>query len=737
MNASLSAATGLRENEERLRAIFDALNDGIIVHDIDTGAFIDVNLRLCTMFGYAREEMLRLQLADLSAGIAPYTMAEAVPLLQRARSGAPVLFEWLCRTKEGRQLWIEVSLRRARFGGRDVLLSAARDVSQRKDAERALRASETKYRDLFEHTLDAILTIDPSSAAYTSANAGTVRLFGAKDAAEFLGRRPSDYSPERQPDGRASAEKQVEMLETALRAGTHFFEWTHQRHDGTEFPADVLLTRVEHEGRAVIYATVRDVAERKRATETIRLQADQYATMLATTISGYWVLDTQGRFIEVNDAYCRMTGYSREELLQLRIADLEANESPEQVERHMAAIMADGFGHFESRHRCKDGSLIDIEASVSFWRNGSRFLVFARDISARKRAEQELARSEIRLRTVLDTAVDGIAAADVETKRLLFVNRSLCNLLGYSAEELRTLGIADIHPSEALPEVWRQFQKQLQGEAHVVANLPVRRKDGSVFLADLSASPMSLDGRTLMVACFRDVTDRNRAEEQMRRLARYDLLTGLGNRRIFVEALNQSIARARRNGRSFAVLYLDLDHFKDVNDTLGHPVGDLLLQAVADRLRAAVREGDSVARFGGDEFAVLVADVDDPMDVAAIADRVREVLENTVTVRRAAAAAGAAAENLLRAVGEPFTIEGREIHSGTSIGIAVFGSDSTDAETMLSHADVALYRAKSEARGSYRFFSPAMEADVRARVAMGIELRAAIAAEQLFLVYQP
>jgi diguanylate cyclase (GGDEF)-like protein len=196
-------------------------------------------------------------------------------------------------------------------------------------------------------------------------------------------------------------------------------------------------------------------------------------------------------------------------------------------------------------------------------------------------------------------------------------------------------------------------------------------------------------------------------------LARYDILTGLANRGVFAEALQHEIARAHRDGTSFAVLYLDLDHFKDVNDTLGHPIGDQLLQSVAERLRSSVRETDTVARFGGDEFALIATDLREPADAATLAVKV------------------------LAAMSEPVSIQNIEVRSGASVGIAVYGPESATTEALLSHADIALYRAKSEGRGTYRFFTDAMDAEVRTEFMLGAELRDAIASDQLYLVYQP
>jgi diguanylate cyclase (GGDEF)-like protein len=209
------------------------------------------------------------------------------------------------------------------------------------------------------------------------------------------------------------------------------------------------------------------------------------------------------------------------------------------------------------------------------------------------------------------------------------------------------------------------------------------------------------------------VISRQRTLALIERMAGYDTLTGLPNRRLFIEALEQAIGRAHRLGQSFGVLYLDLGHLKDTNDTLGHPAGDRLLQLAAERLRANVRETDTIARFGGDEFAAIGIDVREAADAAMLADK------------------------LLRAMSQPFSIDGNEIHSGASIGIALYGPDSANAEALLSHADVALYRAKADGRGTYRFYTDAMDAEVRARVAIEAELGDAVAAGQFFVLYQP
>jgi diguanylate cyclase (GGDEF)-like protein len=215
------------------------------------------------------------------------------------------------------------------------------------------------------------------------------------------------------------------------------------------------------------------------------------------------------------------------------------------------------------------------------------------------------------------------------------------------------------------------------------------------------------------VRTFTDVTLRKDSEERIAHMARHDELTGLANRVLFRERIEQAIARARRTNERFAVLLLDLDRFKDVNDTMGHPAGDALLKVAAQRLCRTVRETDTVARFGGDEFAIVQTSVESRADVERLCTRI------------------------LEAIKEPFEIEGHGVDMGTSIGIAVAPDDGLEAEGLLKNADIALYAVKTGGRGTWRFFEPAMEAQAQARSALEHDLRHALAAGELDVVYQP
>jgi diguanylate cyclase (GGDEF)-like protein/PAS domain S-box-containing protein len=346
-----------------------------------------------------------------------------------------------------------------------------------------------------------------------------------------------------------------------------------------------------------------------------------------------------------------------------------------------------------------------------------RWVGTVQDITERKRAEETLVFANTLLRTEMETSPDGMLVVGRD-RRVVSFNAKFADMWGIPTALLEAGDEEPVQQAVAArlpdPEGYQARLATFAADSDAAGHDELHTTDGR-FIDRHTSALRTPEGVCLgRVWYFRDITDRRLAEEQIRQLARRDSLTGLANRAVFVEDVRRAIARTRRGARTFAVLYLDLDHFKDVNDTLGHPAGDTLLQTVAARLRAHVRETDTVARFGGDEFAVIVTDIEGPLDAATLA------------------------RTLIEALRQPFAIGGNDILTGASIGIAVYDrSDEVGAETLLSHADVALYHVKSEGRDGYRFFTPQMDAEVRTRVALTAELREAIAEGQLFLDYQP
>jgi len=304
-------------------------------------------------------------------------------------------------------------------------------------------------------------------------------------------------------------------------------------------------------------------------------------------------------------------------------------------------------------------------------------------------ANVHLRDSENRVRMLLDNLDEGIVNISASGNIELF-NPAAERMFGYRAADILGNNV-----SMLMPEPYRSghngyLQHYLHtGEAHVIGigrEVGAQRSDGEIFPMELRVSEFSLEGRRQFIGIMRDISERKAAEEKIIRLAHYDALTDLPNRRLVQDRIQQTIASARRSGAQFAVMFIDLDKFKSINDTLGHDVGDQLLQMVANRLTQSLRAEDTVGRQGGDEFIVLLADLSAAKDSALVAQKIVDVLS------------------------APFVINGEDLRIGASIGIAIYPQDGGDVEKLLKNSDTAMYHAKEAGRSNYKFFSPAMNA---------------------------
>jgi diguanylate cyclase (GGDEF)-like protein len=401
----------------------------------------------------------------------------------------------------------------------------------------------------------------------------------------------------------------------------------------------------------------------------------------------------------------------------------------EMVNRKMQEMIVSGIGYgTEHRLVMDDGAIryVHEQARVEHGPDGRatravgtislHAIGTVQDITDRKLAENKLKFANVLLRTEAEASPAGILVVDVNRK-IISSNRRFCEIWDIP-QEMIAAGIdgdvlAKVVGKIKDKEKFSAQVERLYESVNASSQDEYELTDGR-FIDRHTVALTDPDGEYMgRIWFFRDITESKLATAHALRMTRYDGLTGLANRSVFVEALQHEAARAKRGKTGFAVMYIDLDHFKDVNDTLGHPVGDAFLQAVADRLRENTRETDTVARFGGDEFAVVVTDIDEPADAAIMANK------------------------LIKALSQLYSIRGNDIYSSASIGIDLYGPEASDAETLLAHADIALYRAKAEGRASYRFFTEAMDAEVMARISLGMELHEAIEAGQLFLLYQP
>ncbi len=334
----------------------------------------------------------------------------------------------------------------------------------------------------------------------------------------------------------------------------------------------------------------------------------------------------------------------------------------------------------------------------------------------RRQSEEALRGSEEKFRVLFNNAIDSIFLFEVSEDgtpgKFVEVNDIACFKLGYSREELLRMTFLDLAAAEDLNDLPKVFKKLLQQE-HATFEKATLTKGGVKIPAEINAHVFQWGGRRFVQAIARDITDRKRAEETIRRQAYYDVLTSLPNRTLFKDRLEQAMKHAHRNKQMLGVIVLDLDRFKNINETLGHILGDKLLVAVAERLLGVLNESETIARFGGDEFTLLLPQVNSIEEATRHAQKIIELL------------------------GTPFKLNNHDLHVTTSIGMAFYPDDGENSEILLKNAETAMYRAKEQGRNNYQLYASVMNVSAFKQLLMENSLRRALEKEEFVVYYQP
>ncbi len=631
---------------------------------------------------------------------------------ERLDRGEPFSASFPLRLADGTARWAEITIRPISVGERaSGALWSFEPLDARRESEALLRRHERDFRTLAEHARDVIIRVDRGHVLLY-VNPAVQHYCGIPGEA-FIGRRQEDLPFPAEYNARVLAlTDEVFATGEALRREVRF---EHQGRawwfDGTATPEPGADGQV-----ATVLWIARDITEQRAALARLTESEERYRTLVETSADGIAVARPDGTLVMVNGRAAQLFGPGEPASFQGEsFLDYLAEGDRTEAARRLADVIAGGGRETHELRAVSRGGRrfpVEVNASVVPGADGAPQFVIGilRDVSQRK-AEQEQLRL---LAKVFTASRQGILITDA-TPAIVAVNQAFTEMTGYAWEDVAGRNPSFLSSGRHDRRFYADLWASLAQDGHWAGEVWNRRKDGEVFPESLHISAVKDDdGRvTNYVALLMDVTERKQTEARIRHLAQHDLLTDLPNRALLRDRAAVALARAQRARGGAALLFLDLDHFKVVNDSLGPPVGDGVLQELARRLALAVRGSDTVSRLGSDEFVVLMADLASVEDAARVAGK------------------------LIEAASRAFHVEGHEVLLTASVGIGIFPENGQDLDALVRNAEAAMHAAKSAGRSRFAFYSQEMNARALERYALENDLRRAIERGQLWLAYQP
>ena len=634
------------------------------------------------------------------------------PFYERALAGEDVSFEH--KAEDG---YFQVDLQPVRDETGEIFAGMVmwEDISERKKAENALKESEARYRQLFEDANDIIYVHD-LSGNYVSINNAAERIFGYTRGEALKLNMAQIAVPEHLKRVQRQLAKKVAGDTTQT-----VYEVDCIRKDGERITLEVNSSIILKDGQPIaVQGIARDITDRKQTEETIRKSEGQYRDLFENANDLIYTHDLQGNFTSLNRTGERITGYTRDEALKMNIAQVVAPEFIEGAKTMTARkLEEDRPTTYELEIIRKDGKRVALELSTRLIVNDGLPVGVqgvGRDITERRQAETSLHKTLSLFTSTFESTADGIVVMSLD-KKIVTANQKFIEMWNVDDETMESKDgprLFELFAEQIVnADNFRRQLRETYADPNGIFTELLELKDGRIF--ERYSQPQYLEGKPVgRVACFRDITERTRAEERLRHYALHDTLTDLPNRVSFMNHLRLAVERTADNEHArFAVLFLDLDRFKVINDSLGHAVGDKLLIAIAERLNACVRPGDVVARLGGDEFTILLNRSGDTDEVARVAER------------------------LQAKISAPFKIDNYEVFTTASIGIVNSSSVTRTAEDFLRDADAAMYRAKDSGKARYEIFDQEMHVRNMNLLQVETDLRHAVERKQFEVLYQP
>jgi len=711
VTAELRAEQALRDSEQLFAHLFHSNPQAMALSRLSDQVLTEVNAAWCALSGVPRAEAIGRSAPTLDLLDNP----EAREAIRRGleADGAVRDVELQFRRRGGGKAEVLYSGAVVELRGEKCVVASLVDVTERNRVEREFRESRSRLEAMFVGSPQPLAISRWEDGRILDVNDAWVRTYGyARE--DILGQRFSEIGLWVDLDARQR------MYDAVNGTGVvRDVECVWRKASGELVDVLFFGRRAELGGEMVLLSISMDVTERKRAERLLTESERRFSKIFhASPVPVVISEPADGRYVEVNQAWVSFFGYARDEVLGRTPVEIGVWMSPEDRSDFAMRLAAGGSArNVEYRMRKRSGEVADVLVSADAidLAGEQRLLTSVMDITELKRAERQLQMSERRFRDFAEAAGEYVWETDVQG-RYSYVSRRVEQVLGYAPEELYGRTPMDLMPPGEADRV-RSLVTELFALKQPFRNLEFGAfaRSGSLVWQLVSGVPI-LDeaGRVLGYrGTALDITERKRAEHRIEELATRDALTGLPNRLLLGDRLTQGLLSAQREGDLLAVLFIDLDHFKNVNDTLGHQVGDLLLKEVARRLGGVVRKGDTLSRLGGDEFVIVLEGLKSADD------------------------AGQVAQKILNALGQPFVLEGHTLSTAGSVGVAIYPTDGADATTLMRHADTAMYAAKSSGRKNYQFFSSDMNVRANERLKLEEALRGALERGELRVFYQP
>ncbi|MFU6376770.1 bifunctional diguanylate cyclase/phosphodiesterase [Metapseudomonas otitidis] len=696
----------IRNSEQHYRGLVESLNAIAWEMSLDNYCFTYVSPHAERLLGYPLDEWKKPGFWQRT--LHPEDAEHAQHFCrEETQAGRDHSFDYRMLAADGRILWIRDIVTLIHHGHVPVIRGLMIDITEAKHTEDALRLSEQKFATVFHHCPDVIALARRSDGRILDVNQTFEQQTGLS-AAQAIGRTATELGLWTDPSLAAG------LLQRLQHESLHNLEMAFRRSDGRNFTGLLSAQPTDVEGVPALIIVVRDITVLQETQQRLRLSEEKFARAFHASPDGLLITRlADGRLIEANEGFTRITGYELGEADYRTTLDLGIWERPSDRTYMVKTIREEGgIRDFTAPIRRKDGSLriCELSAQPLPVAGEACILTIARDVTDRQKMQEEL----LQAATVFESTAEGVMITDTQ-QRILAVNRAFTTITGYEQHEALgqtpRLLASNHHERGFYVDMWDQLNR----EGHWQGEIWNRRKNGETFPEWLTINAVrNPEGQiTHFVGVFADISPLKQAQARLDYQAHHDPLTGLPNRILFENRLRQALAACEREGHEGAVLFLDLDRFKHINDSLGHPIGDVLLKSIADRLGNQLGRNDTVARLGGDEFIILLPHLRRPEEAQHLAER------------------------LLACFTAPFETQDHEFFISASIGISRFPEHGSDTATLVKNADAAMYQAKSKGRNRVELYTRDLTFQATERMALENELRRALERNELCLYYQP